>query len=124
LKIWAHFFRLRRKPGFAGIPPQRMAYGPALWPLRAPPEANPQDLRPLAHEPPAPLRGELNTVTDNRLVRQPGWLSIGLKPAKSCSKKHYQLFSAHCSFMLLQNPRSFWNSLALLQALSYVFIAF
>jgi hypothetical protein len=35
----------------------------------------------------------------------------------------YQLFSAHCSFMPLQNSRAFWNCPALLQALSYVFIA-
>jgi hypothetical protein len=35
LLIWAHFL-LRKKPGFPGVPPQRMAYGPALRPLRAP----------------------------------------------------------------------------------------
>jgi hypothetical protein len=37
--IWAHF-RLRRKPGFPGVPPRPMATcgGPA------PPEANPQRL--------------------------------------------------------------------------------
>jgi hypothetical protein len=38
--IWAHFL-LCKKPGFAGVPP-------LARPLCAPPEANPQDLRPLA----------------------------------------------------------------------------
>jgi hypothetical protein len=54
LKIWAHFL-LRKKPGFAGLrahalrPRCMSTYGgPASWLLRTPPEANPQDLRPLA----------------------------------------------------------------------------
>jgi hypothetical protein len=33
--IRAHFL-LRKKPGFSGVPPLRMAYGPAPRPLRAP----------------------------------------------------------------------------------------
>jgi hypothetical protein len=44
-RIWAHFL-LRKKPGFAGVPPLARPMATCGGPT--PPEANPQDLRPLA----------------------------------------------------------------------------